>query len=220
MSVYWNTWDFKSALNVIRLQRFFVLLLIVMLCDVAKSQSGVSSQRFFCEGEGKAKGLAINFYPPLNWEEQEGNRPNVVKKWVSSDSEGAPASFLFLVDADEVLASMTRQDLIDIFSDEAFIQEMAMMYMEGLSADGYETRLLTASSIRVDGEPGFQMDYVMAMKQLGIEVVLYSRQYQVVTQGKMLNMQFAFSSEEELNRSAGLMFSVMNSVVLPGKWIR
>ena len=191
-----------------------------MLCGAAKSQTGISSHRFFCEGEGKAKGLAINFYPPLNWEEQEGDRPNVVKKWVSSDSDAATASFLFLVDADEVLASMTRQDLIDVFSDEVFIQEMAVMYMEGLSADGYKTRLLKASSIRVDGEPGFQMDYVMVAKKLGIEVVLHFRQYQVVTQGKMLNMQFAFSSEDELNRNTGLMFSVMNSVVLPGKWTR
>ena len=45
-------------------------------------------QRYESAGTGKAKGVAFNLQVPISWKAMEGNRPNVVAKFVSENGRG------------------------------------------------------------------------------------------------------------------------------------
>ena len=117
-----------------------------------------------------------------------------------------------------LLAAFSRRDLVEALADEGVVMELAQMQIEELVAEGKEAVLMSASPTMLEGDPGFMMDYSIVAKRLGMEMTLYLRKYQIYTQGYMFHVQFGFGNESELQQHEMLMFSMMNSVVFPGKW--
>ena len=48
-------------------------------------------QRFYTDGSGKSLGVVMNLQLPKSWQEQEGNRPHIVRKWKSAAGMHIPA---------------------------------------------------------------------------------------------------------------------------------
>ena len=58
------------------------------------------TQRFSTVGHKKAQGVELNLQLPLSWEERPGNRPHIVRKWVSENGNGLSNIVLDLRDVE------------------------------------------------------------------------------------------------------------------------
>ena len=189
--------------------------------NVSSLDMSLSTSPYHCDGSGKAKGLRFDLRPPNSWEELDGNRPNVVRKWEGKMPSGLPASVMILIaEKDELIASLSLDEVNALFSDGDFVEEMAEMTVQGMSQRGYPATLLYAASGKVDGEPCLITDYSFEGNSLGVKVQMYTRVYRVFTNGQMMDVQFGFPGIGELDAHKTMMFMMMNSVVFPDKWKR
>src|SRR5580765_5844585 len=74
--------------------RFLALIAAVFVWPVALAVTPTAKEflsgnktRFSTAGHPKAKGVSMSLYYPRNWTAQEGERPNIVKKFVGKGQD-------------------------------------------------------------------------------------------------------------------------------------
>lgn len=172
-------------------------------------------QRYHTDGTGKSLGVILNLQLPKSWQELEGNRPHIVRKWKSEAGTGMELIMLQVRGTEGV--SVTRADVAEM---------MQSGEIEGLIPEG--GALLDYGMVSVEGLPGYFMDFDVLMERAGMAVYQKMRQYSFFYHDRMISVQCSAgalesdyeSAEARFERVKPLCVQVFNSVVLPDKYLR
>lgn len=158
----------------------------------------------------KTKGVTINAKLPLSWSQQEGDRPNVIQKFVSENGKGQEI-ILFMV-KDLGLPSdykITQEELNDFFTES----ELKQMIPEG-------SEFISAQKITLDNHTGGQLIFKTIQQQLDFSITMQATHFVTIYDGKMIFLQCMVSAEEgenltdRFNLFIPLFRQVANSMVL------
>jgi len=135
--------------------------------------------KYSTNGVGKAKGVAFSIESPKTWVAKEGNRPNIVQKFVSENGRGLE---LLLVLIKEVPLQpgekITEKDLSEILNPKD---------MQDFIPDGGV--YLNSGKLSLENLPGFWVHFKMNMSRVrntfGMETIMYAIFYK----NKMIQIQ-------------------------------
>jgi len=157
----------------------------------------------------KSKGVTINAKIPFSWKQKEGNRPNIIQKFISENGEGEEI-ILFMV-KDVRLPNnykITQKDLDDFFAET----ELKQMVPDG-------GQFISAKKIVIDNITSGELVYRLTQKRLDFSTTLQTSQYITIYDGKMIFLQAMVSAEKDESLSnrfklfSPLFRQVANSLV-------
>ena len=181
--------------------------------DAAAFQDG-TAPKFSTKGHPKSKGAVFTIKYPPSWKAKEGDRPNIVQKFVGKPN-GRIVTALILTRAIPPNEPFTKADVRAALSPEG---------LKGFLPEG--AKLLNLKSTKIEGEPAGLIECSMRVEQAGAEGDMHILML-VFFQGRtMASIQFhvgALSSDpvdlpsrfEELRPLFSMM---MSSIVFDDKW--
>jgi len=173
--------------------------------------------KYHTNGHPKAKGLKISIEYPSHWNCQEGERSNIVQKFIGTTFDGFnPTCLILIKDLPEDTKLFSEQELADtMFSSEGL---KAMIPPGALFLKGEQTKY--------DGQPGAWILYSMLGTRAGFKVDVHVLQHALLYSGKLILLQCSIGglpgnqrTTEELFSQYLTLFQLMgNSIVIHDKW--
>ena len=167
-------------------------------------------------GHAKAKGLVMTIEYPTSWAAKEGERPNIVQKFVS---EGGRGLEMVLITTKTLPippgTKPTEQELKDVLAPS----ELKEMIPDGAT-------FLDAKATKVEGMPAGILEYSMRGERAGMKIDMRTVSFIFIHASTMVWVSCSVSmppttSDALTQRMAEFMplFTLMaNSIVLPDKW--
>jgi hypothetical protein len=171
---------------------------------------------FSTDGHPKAKGVNLRIAYPESWEAKEGERPNIVQKFVSDGGSGREFALIITMELPLPPGIMlSDQDLQDLISPA----ELSGMLPEGAT-------FIDAQSTEIDGAPAGLLEYALLAESAGVEVSIHAWTVNLLSDGTLVQVQFQVGgpagSEIELARRMEevrpLFTAMANTIVLPERW--
>lgn len=175
-----------------------------------------SREVFNTEGHPKAKGVNLRIAYPESWQAKEGERPNIVQKFVSEAGSGR--EFALIITMELPLPSgtvLSDQDLEELFSPA----ELRGMLPEGAT-------FIDARSTEIDGASAGLLEYIVRAESAGIGASIHAWTVNFMSGQTLIQVQFQVGgpagAEDELARRMTefrpLFTAMANSIVLPDRW--
>ena len=152
----------------------------------------------------KAKGINLKLQQPIGWRVAEGERPNIVKKFVYGDN-----MYLVLIKDNSMFIS--RKEAKELLSDEATVQEIIQEQISHLSG----VKILNKKIITVDNYPALEFTANGGMERIGIQTNMIVKIWIVLYEDKFVFLQCSSVSKKSFNALEPLFNSITNSVIFP-----
>ena len=145
--------------------------------------------RFTSDGSGKAKGVGFHLDYPKSWSSADGNRPNIVRKFVSQNGRGFEMIMVIVKSLPLPLGQkLTDKDIEAMVAEVATPKELKEMLPDGaLSVSG--------GPLRLDGRPGHFQKYSVKQQRLDLTVSSLAVSYTVYYETSMIQIQCQVGSE-------------------------
>lgn len=134
---------------------------------------------FRTAGHSKAKGVDFQINYPASWRPSEGERPNIIQKFVSENGRGSEMVMLMVKDLPTPPGyKVTQADLDDLFSEKE---------LRGMVPAG--GRLIAAKPIVLDGQKGGMIVFEQTLQRLDVSMTVRGMHFVTVRAGKMILIQ-------------------------------
>jgi len=135
--------------------------------------------KYTINGAGKAKGVAFSIEAPKTWTAKEGNRPNIVQKFVSENGRGLELLLVLIKEMplppDETI---TEKDVAEILNPTD---------IKDFLPDGAE--YITSGKVTLENLPGFWVHFKMNMSRVRNSVGMETMMYTIFYKNKMIQIQ-------------------------------
>jgi hypothetical protein len=155
----------------------------------------------------KAKGVDLKLKNPIGWELKEGDRPNIVKKFVKEGN-----SYLILV-KDNITFFSRKQIRESINVDEA-VKEFVL----GASSILKSPQVLEQSLVTIDTYPAVQFKVKGKMERSGLNFSIIMKCWLVFYEDKIISFQAIGNDNSEFKALEQLYIMITNSVVFPEQY--
>ncbi|HWW77753.1 MAG TPA: hypothetical protein VNZ44_20280, partial [Pyrinomonadaceae bacterium] len=130
-------------------------------------------------GHPKAKGVDFQISYPASWRQSEGERPNIIQRFVSENGRGSEMAMLMVKDLPAPPGhKITQADLDDLFSENE---------LRGMVPAG--GRLIAAKPIVLDGQKGGMVVFEQTLQRLDLSMTMRGMYFVTVWAGKMVSVQ-------------------------------
>jgi hypothetical protein len=134
---------------------------------------------FRTAGHPKAKGVDFQISYPASWRQSEGERPNIIQKFVSENGRGSEMAMLMVKDLPVPPGyKMTKADLDSFFSES----ELRALVPAG-------GRLISAKPVVLDGERGGMVTFEQTVQRLDLSMTVRGVHFVTLRSGKMISIQ-------------------------------
>ena len=135
--------------------------------------------KYSTNGIGKAKGVAFSIEAPKTWVAKEGNRPNIVQKFVSENGRGLELLLILIKEVPlQPGETITEKDVLEILNPKD---------IQDFMPDGGV--YLNSGKLTLENLPGFWVHFKMNMSRVrntfGMEIIMYTIFYK----NKMIQIQ-------------------------------
>jgi len=155
----------------------------------------------------KAKEINMQIRGPKGWELKEGDRPNIVKKFVMDGN-----SFMIVTKENETFFS--REKSRQLLKSEDFLDD----YIEELSTFVDDLELIDSSIVTLDFYPAAQVELRGKIEQAGIEIHLRIESWLLLYEDKIISLQGMGLDNREFSALSKLYLLVANSVLFPDQY--
>lgn len=172
------------------------------------------TQTYRTKGHPKAKGTDWQLKVPISWKAMEGDRPNIIQKFVNMGGSG---DYLITLMVQET--GFTDKEARQLINNEAGMK----------AAFSQEGKVLAYKPMVIDNYPGGMVEIEQTVQRLDITVIVRSQQYFALKDGMMYIMQGAIGTvnssrdydiEKEMNRHSLLFRLVANSIILNSQYVQ
>ena len=159
------------------------------------------------KGHPKAKGVNIKLKKPVGWDVLEGDRPNIVKKFVKDGN-----TYLVLIKDNNTFYS--KKQSRELFEDEEFSKDFINECL------GYfkNAKVSNKSVVSIDSYPALSFEIEGDMEQLGIKFSAKMKLWWILYEDKMILLQCMGLNNAEYKLLNKLFFSITNSVIFPDQY--
>lgn len=184
--------------------------------DSAREFLDARRTTFSTQGHPKAKGIHLTVSYPSSWAAAEGERPNIVQKFVSKGGRGSEAAMIIT----KALPLPPGTTVSEAELEESFTpSEMRQMLPKG-------AKFIDAKPTRIEGLPAGILEYSIRQERAGVTIDMQIVSYVFIYNSTMVQLQCAVSgvasSEGDISsrmaRSKPLFTLMANSIVIPDKW--
>lgn len=170
--------------------------------------------KFSSKGHVKSKGAVFTMQYPQSWSAQEGERPNIVQKFVSESGRGLEMA-LIITKTIPPDVPLTKESIKDTLSQGS---------LKNLVPEG--SAFIRAVTTKIEGESAGLLEYSSRQQRVGVEIATRVLAL-IFFQGRtMVQVQFQVgglsSNATEVSKRAALfrpLFQLMmNSIVFEDKW--
>lgn len=134
---------------------------------------------FRTAGHPKAKGADFQVSYPASWRGSEGERPNIIQKFVSENGRGLEMAMLMVKDLPTPPGyKVTQAELDDLFSEKE---------LRGMVPAG--GRLIAAKPVVLDGQKGGMVEFEQTLQRLDVSMTVRGMHFVTVRAGKMVFIQ-------------------------------
>jgi len=158
-------------------------------------------------GHPKAKGVNLKIQSPIGWEIEEGDRPNIVKKFVYGTN-----SYMIIVK--DNFAFVSRNEAKEFFNDKEFLTEFISEYSSVLN----ESEILNQEIVSIDKYPTLVLTIKGSMERSGININMTMKNWIIFFEDKIVFLQCGGLSGKEFNALEGLYNLITNSVIFPEQY--
>jgi hypothetical protein len=166
-------------------------------------------QRYQTDGTGKAQGVKLKLQLPRSWTAKDGERPHIVRKWLSPNGAGLEMIHLDIRDGGGY--SPTKKEMED-FVKSGEVKESV--------ADG--ATYMASGNFSLEKQTGFWIQSASAVDRAGTKVYQESVMYQLFFNGKAIGIMCTAGgtdvektkTSEVFKRLKPLCQQVVNSLVL------
>jgi len=155
----------------------------------------------------KAKGVNLKLKYPIGWKIEEGDRPNIVKKFVYKNN-----SFMIIVK--DNITFFSRNEIRELFKDKEYINE----FVTDASSFLQNPEILYQSIVTVDRYPTLLFTLKGKMERSGIKMDLIFKNWIVFYEDKIVYLQCGGLDNNEFNTLEKLYTSITNSVIFPEQY--
>lgn len=180
-------------------------------CPAAADFAKAGAAKFTTRGHPKSKGVVFTIKYPSAWRAGEGERPNIVQKFVGQSSRGLEMALIL---TKSLPAAPTPAEIKDTLSPDS---------LKGFAPEGATN--IRAVSTKIEGEPAGVFEFTTRQERAGLAVDMHMITL-VFFQGRnMVQVQFQVAgqapSSDLQNRVAAcrpVFQLMMNSIVFDDKW--
>ncbi len=158
-------------------------------------------------GHPKAKGVNLKIKPPGNWEIKEGDRPNIVKKFVYQNN-----SYMIIVKDNHTFVS--RNEAKELLDDKDFVNEFLIEATSFLK----NPEIMNQSIVTVDKYPALVFTFTGWMERSGINMELISKNWIIFYEDKVVFLQSGGLNGKEFKTLETLYNLITNSVIFPEQY--
>ena len=161
------------------------------------------TNKFVTDGTGKSKGVKLQIEHPRSWASLEGERPNIVRKFVSERGRGLEVALITVkaLPAGERLTPSDIEDAFSAFGLRAFLPPGA--------------RFVSGRRINFDGLPGALVEFRVRTDRMGKEIRMRGLFYVTFYSDRTISLLFSTSDEDATYaRFEPLFHAMANSVII------
>lgn len=170
--------------------------------------------KYKTNGLGKAKGLAFSIEAPKTWTAQEGNRPNIVQKFVSENGRGLELLLVLIKEMPlQPGEQITEKDILEILNPK----DIKDVLPEG-------SIYLNSGKLTLENLPGYWVHFNISRSRVRDSVDMEIIMYTIFYKNKIIQIQgqvMTSMNGKKIERHGGFkkyekLFDLMvNSFVLP-----
>lgn len=158
-------------------------------------------------GHPKAKGVNLKIQTPIDWEIEEGDRPNVVKKFVYGTN-----SYMIIIK--DNFAFVSKNEAKEFFNDNEFLTELISEYSSVFN----EYEILKQEIVTIDKYPALSLTLKGSMEGSGLNIEMIIKNWTILFEDKIVFLQCGGISRRDFNALEGLYNLLTNSVIFPEQY--
>ncbi|MEI6656395.1 MAG: hypothetical protein WCP45_16655 [Verrucomicrobiota bacterium] len=170
--------------------------------------------KFSTDKHAKAKGLNMTISYPNSWVAKEGNRPNILQKFVSNGGTGTEL-FMIITKSLPGGATLSNEEAKALFTEESLKEFLP----EG-------SNFISGRPTKIEGLPAGIVEFSNRTERAGMIIEQHIISYIFCSGSTMVQIQCAVTSlpggkitaKEQMEEMRPLFTLIANSVVLPDQW--
>lgn len=155
----------------------------------------------------KSKDVNLKLKVPQGWKVEEGDRPNIVKKFTKDGN-----TYLILIK--ENMTFFSRSESRELLNGDGFLNE----FVEELSSFLKNPELIEKSTVTIDTYPTVTFKVKGKMERSGITIPMIMRYWVVFQEDKIVFLQSMGIDNAEFKALEQLYFLITNSVIFPDQY--
>lgn len=159
------------------------------------------------EGHPKAKGVNLKLKPPIGWAIEEGDRPNIVKKFVYDNN-----SYMIIVK--DNITFFSRNEVRELLDDDDYVNE----FISDASSFLQYPEILNHDILTIDKYPTLVFTMKGQMERSGIKMSLIFKNWIIFYEDKIVFLQCGGINNNEFYTLEGLFNLITNSVIFPEQY--
>lgn len=184
--------------------------LIPLLSDFAKLNDVQNQlgEYHSIEGHPKAKGVNLKIKAPKGWEVKEGDRPNIVAKFVNGAEN-------YLVMVKDLPTFFSKSQARELFSDPEYVNNLSEEFEKIFN----NIKISNQRIVTVDNYPALEFEVSGSKEQFGLIIHFKMKNWQIVYEDKIINLQGTAINNEKSSTLLNFFTMLTNSVVLPDQYL-
>jgi hypothetical protein len=191
--------------------KIYLLLLLVITISASAPINSTSNiqlgEYHSIKDHPKAKGVNLKVKVPKGWKVEEGDRPNVVVKFVNGND-------LFLVMVKDTETFISKKDAQEIFEDEEFISELTGAFNSQFS----RWSLLEKKIVTLENHPTLELVVSGTNERLGVKFEMVLKTWYFFYEDKFIYLQGSTVKSPSWAAKSQLFSLTANSVILPDQY--
>jgi hypothetical protein len=159
------------------------------------------------KGHPKAKNVNLKLQQPEGWQILEGDRPNVVKKFVNNTN-------MYLILIKDNLTFVSRNEANELWADEEIINEFIMEF----TATFDHLEILKHRIVTIDRYPTLEYTFKCYVERTGFGYNMIMKTWLILYEDKFIILQCSCKDEMEFKKLEGFYNMITNSVIFPEQY--
>lgn len=159
------------------------------------------------KGHPKAKGVSLKLRPPNGWKIEEGDRPNIVKKFVYKGN-----TYLIMVTDNATFFS--RDEVRELLFDDEYVNE----FIEEASSYLKDSETISKKIVTVDTYPTLVFTIRGIEEKSGYNIKFRMKNWIIFYEDKVVFLQCAGLDGKEFKTLESLYNLITNSVIFPEQY--
>lgn len=155
----------------------------------------------------KAKGVNLKIKVPKGWEIKEGDRPNIVVKFVNGADN-------FIVQVNEAPTFISKSQARELFSDAEYKRGLVEEYNSIFN----DVRILGERIVTVDNYPALEFELTGTMERVGTVMNFRMKIWQICYEDKFIILQGGTFGGGNYQSMLNFFTDISNSVILPDQY--
>ena len=155
----------------------------------------------------KAKEVNLKLKVPIGWEVREGDRPNIVKKFVRDLN-------MYTIIIKENITFFSRKQSKELLEDENYLDELVQEVISFLN----NPKIINKSVITIDTYPTVQFKVKGELERMGLTLPIVSKCWIIFYEDKFVLLQSMGFDNTEFRALEPLNFLITNSLIFPDQY--